>query len=60
MHDPTSGETRIPLRLYAIDEPQGDTDLVLSRAETEQLHARLATFLTRNSAPAQSCRRPVL
>ncbi|MDH6134677.1 hypothetical protein P3T37_004081 [Kitasatospora sp. MAA4] len=60
MHDPTSGETRIPLRLYSIDEPQGDADLVLSRVETEQLHARLAVFITSHDTPAHSCRRPVL
>ncbi|MET9183267.1 hypothetical protein ABZX88_34410 [Kitasatospora aureofaciens] len=60
MHDPTSGETRIPLRLFEIDEPQGDADLVLSRAETERLHATLAGFLAQNKAAPHVCRRPVL
>lgn len=59
-HDPASGETRIPLRLYVIDEPQGDADLVLSRTETEQLHATLATFLAHHSNSSHRCRRPVL
>lgn len=40
--DVVTGEVRIPLALYAVDEHQGDTELVLSRAEAQPLLAALA------------------
>ena len=35
--DHVTGEVRVPLALYALDEHQGDADLVLSRVEVQQL-----------------------
>ncbi|WP_327660894.1 MULTISPECIES: hypothetical protein [unclassified Streptomyces] len=35
--DATTGEVRLPLSLFRIDEYQGDIDLVLSRTEGERL-----------------------
>ncbi|WP_030991761.1 hypothetical protein [Streptomyces sp. NRRL S-1813] len=48
--EPTSsvsdtGEIRVPLALYMVDQPQGDVPLVLSRADAEELHATLCTHL---------------
>lgn len=45
--DLDTGEIRIPLALFHVDKPQGDVDLVLSRAEAEQLHAKLSHLLNR-------------
>jgi hypothetical protein len=56
-HDPTSGETRIPLRVYAIDVVLGDVELVLSRVEVEELHATLADCLT--NRPEGRCSLPL-
>jgi hypothetical protein len=42
-----TGEIRIPLSLFHIDERQGDMPLVLSRAEAEHLHASLSRLLSR-------------
>lgn len=39
--DHATGEVRIPLALYAVDDHQGDIELVLSRAETQPLLAAL-------------------
>jgi hypothetical protein len=41
-----TGEIRVPLSLYNIDEHQGDIDLVLSRTEGETLTASLHAALT--------------
>lgn len=35
--DHVTGEVRVPLALYALDEHQGDAELVLSRADAQQL-----------------------
>lgn len=42
---PDTGEVRVPLALYAVDENRGDVDLVLSRAEGQTLFTRLAEAL---------------
>lgn len=39
--DPTTGEVRIPIDLFAVDELQTSVPLVLSRSEAEQLRDRL-------------------
>ncbi|MFI1956127.1 hypothetical protein ACH437_30535 [Streptomyces xinghaiensis] len=44
--DSTTGEVRVPLALFHIDEHQGDLDLVLSRVEGEELLDGLRTALT--------------
>lgn len=44
-HDPDTGEVRVPLDLWKVDTLIGATDLVLSRRETEQLHAALSKHL---------------
>lgn len=41
----TTGEVRVPLALYALDENRGDLDLVLSRAEGQRLFTQLAESL---------------
>ncbi|MDQ0949347.1 hypothetical protein QFZ24_003270 [Streptomyces phaeochromogenes] len=41
-----TGEIRVPLALFAIDEHRGDIDLVLSRTEGESLAASLRAALT--------------
>ncbi len=51
-HDTTTGETRIPLRLYRLDEPQGDVELVLSRAEATILFDELVRSLADPRPPA--------
>lgn len=48
--EPTSsvsntGEIRVPLALYQVDQHQGDVPLVLSRADAEELHAALCAHL---------------
>ncbi|WP_043264445.1 hypothetical protein [Streptomyces sp. CT34] len=40
-----TGEVRVPLALYRVDQHQGDIDLVLSRGEAEALHMALAGHL---------------
>ncbi|MCH0561967.1 MULTISPECIES: hypothetical protein [unclassified Streptomyces] len=43
--DADTGEVRVPIALYALDEHRGDTDLVLSRADADRLLAELAQAL---------------
>ncbi|MET9162085.1 hypothetical protein ABZX56_30555 [Streptomyces parvulus] len=50
--DITTGEIRVPVALYDLDEHQGDTELVMSRAEAEALYATLRAKLV----PAQPAR----
>jgi hypothetical protein len=45
--DPTTGEVRVPLDLWAVDIPLGTTALVLSRVEAERLHARITYLMDR-------------
>ncbi|HZF92091.1 hypothetical protein [Streptomyces sp.] len=40
-----TGEVRVPLALYAVDERRGDVDLVLSRTEAHRLFTQLAEAL---------------
>lgn len=40
-----TGEVRVPLALYALDENRGDIDLVMSRTEGQTLFTRLAEAL---------------
>lgn len=40
--DVVTGEVRVPIALYDVDERRGDVDLVLSRAEGQQLLKQLA------------------
>lgn len=42
----TTGEVRLPLRLFNLDEPQGDVGLVLSRPDVRELHAYLGHLLS--------------
>jgi hypothetical protein len=44
--DEATGEIRIPLALFAIDQHQGDVDLVLSRLEGEALLESVRSALT--------------
>ncbi|MEU2719734.1 hypothetical protein [Streptomyces smyrnaeus] len=41
-----TGEIRVPLALYDLDEHQGDVSLVLSRSEAELLRASLDRLLS--------------
>ncbi|MEW1867060.1 hypothetical protein AB0420_02480 [Streptomyces caelestis] len=50
-----TGEIRVPLALYDLDDHRGDVPLVMSRAEAEALFARLRAELV--AAPQQR-RRP--
>lgn len=43
--DSDTGEIRVPLSLFHVDQHQGDVELVLSRTEAEELHAALSTSL---------------
>jgi hypothetical protein len=43
--DSRTGEVRVPLTLYDLDEPQDYPDLVLARAEAEALFAQLRAAL---------------
>lgn len=43
--EPDTGEIRVPLSLFDLDEPQGDVQLVLSSLEAEQLYATLSRLL---------------
>ncbi|MFH9403240.1 hypothetical protein ACH4JS_26345 [Streptomyces sp. NPDC017638] len=40
-----TGEVRVPITLYDLDEARGDIDLVLSRAEAQRLFTGLADAL---------------
>ncbi|MFF9582510.1 hypothetical protein [Streptomyces achromogenes] len=40
-----TGEVRVPLTLYDLDEARGDVDLVLSRTEAQRLFTGLAEAL---------------
>lgn len=40
-----TGEIRVPLSLFDLDEPQGEVQLVLSRTEAEHLYATLSRLL---------------
>ncbi|MEU6421122.1 hypothetical protein [Streptomyces spiralis] len=42
---PATGEVRIPLALYAVDELRGCADLVMSRAEAQAVFTELAEAL---------------
>lgn len=43
--DHITGEVRVPLALYSVDQVQGHVPLVLSRREAEELLTRLADLL---------------
>ncbi|MER6839520.1 hypothetical protein [Streptomyces platensis] len=43
--DGVTGEIRVPLALYAVDEHRGSVDLVLSRADAASLLASLVEAL---------------
>ncbi|MFC5805570.1 hypothetical protein [Streptomyces formicae] len=45
--DIDTGEVRVPLELFALDSSLGHVDLVLSRPETERLHAALSYQMLR-------------
>ncbi|WP_335936601.1 hypothetical protein [Streptomyces sp. PTD5-9] len=44
--DPSTGEVRVPVALYSLDELQAEVPLVLSRAEAEALRDALIMLLT--------------
>lgn len=51
---PLTGEIRVPLALYEVDELLGATDLVLARSEAQDVFTRLAEALGYvKSAPTQ-------
>ncbi|MGW2742390.1 hypothetical protein [Streptomyces sp. NPDC001450] len=54
--DSRTGEVRVPITLYDLDEPREYPELVLARAEAEALFAQLRAALV--SVPAQSTARP--
>lgn len=43
--DAVTGEARLPIALYEVDDHRGDTDLVLSRPEAQRLLEQLAAAL---------------
>lgn len=43
--DRVTGEVRVPIALYEVDERRGDVDLVMSRAEGHRLFTQLAEAL---------------
>lgn len=49
--DPTTGEVRVPVALYDLDELQAEVPLVLSRTEAEQLRDSLDTLLAGTLVP---------
>jgi hypothetical protein len=51
--DSTTGEIRVPLEVWSVDQPQGSVDLVLSSREVEQLYARLSLLLHQSSLNGQ-------
>lgn len=50
--DAMTGEIRVPVALYDLDEHRGDAQLVMSRSEAEALFAHLRAALV----PAQPAR----
>ncbi|WP_262702067.1 MULTISPECIES: hypothetical protein [Streptomyces] len=42
--DSGTGEVRVPLSLFHLDQHQGDVDLVLSRAEAAELQELLSVL----------------
>lgn len=50
--DAGTGEVRIPLSLYQLDDRLADCDLVLSRGEAEALTSALRTALAASNGPA--------
>ncbi|MGK5731084.1 hypothetical protein [Streptomyces sp. URMC 124] len=48
--DGSTGEIRVPLDLYHLDERQGPIELVLSGAEAAELHFLLGNLLTCSAA----------
>ncbi|MFD8914093.1 hypothetical protein [Streptomyces sp. NPDC059575] len=48
-----TGEVRVPLSLYRLDEHDGDVPLVLSRAEAVRLRDALADLLRDRQAAAR-------
>lgn len=46
--DSATGEVRVPLSLYRVDEQLDDVDLVLSRQEGERLVERIQSALARS------------
>lgn len=54
--DGRTGEVRVPLTLYALDEPQDYPDLVMSRSEAEALFAHLRVAIV--PVPEHSTARP--
>lgn len=50
--DPGTGEVRVPLALYQLDEHQADIPLVLSRGEAERLHTALTRLLAHRPVAA--------
>jgi len=49
--DAATGEVRVPIALYALDEHRGDTDLVMARSEAARLFNELAQALGYVTAP---------
>ncbi|MFF4178973.1 hypothetical protein [Streptomyces sp. NPDC001750] len=43
--DPGTGEVRVPVALYHLDEVQAEVSLVLSRTEAEELRDSLTALL---------------
>lgn len=56
-HDPNTGEVRVPIDLWKVDTLVGATDLVLSRAEAERLHADLSRRLDHTLTVVEQGRR---
>src|SRR5690606_25186897 len=52
--DPRSGEVRVPLAPYSRDPRHRTTELVMSQAAAEHLHAALAHLLGRTRPAAES------
>ncbi|OKJ42273.1 hypothetical protein [Streptomyces sp. CB01580] len=44
--DPSTGEVRVPVALYDLDELQAEVPLVLSRSEAEALRDTLTSLLS--------------
>lgn len=59
VRDAVTGEIRVPLSLYDLDEHCGDTTLVMSRAEGEALFAHLRAALVPVPAPTGARPEPV-
>ncbi|MFJ6572251.1 hypothetical protein ACIQNU_33080 [Streptomyces sp. NPDC091292] len=51
--DHGTGEVRVPIALYSVDEYQGDSELVLSRTEGESLLGSLVAALRRRPEAVQ-------